>query len=69
MTGDELSQLRAIARDLHERRQHAGCWFLTETPDARSGDCGNWPNCQPECPLRRLREVAGYVPQEDGGLS
>ena len=45
-----------------EWRELTPCWY-----DA-NGDCGNWLNCEPECPLRQLRELTGCVPQEDGGI-
>ena len=56
-----VDKLPGLVRDLCERREWSPCQFDNE------GDCGNWPSCLPDCALRQLRELAGIVPQEDGG--
>lgn len=59
-----VERLPKITKGLYVQREDARCWY-----DANN-DCGNWSGCDDfrECPLRTLREIAGLVPQEDGGV-
>jgi hypothetical protein len=57
--------LRAVL-DIYEAREYERCWFVDDDGDI--GDCGNWPTCTGDCPLKRLGLVVGLAPQEDGGI-
>ena len=59
-----MSDLRQIVLDLSEMLEFCACLFEGDS----LGDCGNWPNCPSECPLRKLRELAGIIPQDDEGV-
>jgi hypothetical protein len=54
--------LRPLVVDIFERREYSKCWFA-------DGDCGNWTECNPDCSLVKLRELAGIEPTEDGTMS
>jgi hypothetical protein len=58
----EREQCRKWITDIMGHREYEGCWFNDE------GDCGNWPECSPHCPLKQMRDHVGIVPQTDGGL-
>jgi len=51
----------AIVREICEHREVEPCWLDTD------GDCGNWKECSPDCPLAKLRKLAGYTYQNDNG--
>lgn len=65
----EVTTLRALLResilDIMERREYSVCWHDGSDFD---GDCGNWPECNPECSLRKLMDAVGIKPQVDGGV-
>jgi hypothetical protein len=64
MQVEELeAKLKRWTIDIMERREYAACWYACE-----SGDCGNWPTCDPHCSLKEMMDQVGIVPQEDGGL-
>ena len=65
--GTIVDKLPILVRNICERRELIQCWF-EENPDDGPGDCGNWPGCLPDCPLKQLRGIVGIVPQEDGGM-
>ncbi len=58
----ESESWRKLVREICERRELSPCWYDDES------DCGNWPHCYHECPLRQMRELGGIVPQKDGGM-
>ncbi len=60
-----METLRPIVEEIHGHRELADCWFYFGDDNA---DCGNWPACNPHCPLAQLRELVGIVPQEDGRI-
>ena len=60
-----VDKVARLTGEICEHRELSDCWFVHDDP----GDCGNWPNCHPHCPLKQLRDIAGFVPQEDGGLN
>jgi len=65
----EIERLPKLVGNVCDRRELEPCWFNGQTGDSDDdGDCGNWPECHPDCPLAQLREMAGYIPQEDGGM-
>lgn len=55
-------QLRPIVIEMFECREYAPCWFDSDS------DCANWTGCNPDCPLVKLREMAGIEPREDGDI-
>lgn len=61
---EQAERLFDLVCDIMERREYAECWYADDPP----GDCGNWPQCYPNCSLRELMDMAGFVPQEDGGI-
>jgi hypothetical protein len=62
-----VGRLPKLVKDIYELRDCNECWYANE--DGDHGDCGNWPECSIDCPLRILGELAGLVPQEDGGTN
>ena len=60
-------ELRRAVVEIYEQREWASCWFVGDDGDV--GDCGNWPTCTDQCPLKRLGLLVGLVPQEDGGIN
>lgn len=65
----EVAELKGLLResilDIMERREYSVCWHDGSDFD---GDCGNWPECNPECSLRKLMDAVGIKPQVDGGV-
>ena len=59
--------LRPIVVELQERVDCTPCHYINPNSD-KEGDCGNWDTCREECPLRRLRELVGFSPKENGRL-
>jgi hypothetical protein len=57
----ERAERRKWVLEIMERREYDPCWF-------GSGNCGNWPSCSPDCPLRKLMDAVGIVPQDNGGI-
>ncbi len=74
MSGLRQAELIPIVKDLFEHREYSPCWY----PDYRGfedawgndqiGDCGNWDNCDPDCPIAKLRDAAGIRPTDHGGV-
>lgn len=62
-----VDKLPTIVKELCEHRELSDCWMADVSLDG-PGDCGNWPSCNPHCPLKQLRDMVGIVPQEDGGI-
>lgn len=64
---NERIKLRLLVMEIYERREYADCWYNSAGADINS-DCGNWPDCKEECPLRRLAAMAGIEPRVDGRI-
>lgn len=63
--------VRACVLALYAGRDVDECWYTSGRGDDDWGDCANWPvgpdkGCRPECPIVRLRELAGIQGQDDG---
>jgi hypothetical protein len=58
--------VKELVKHIFERREYNVCWFPDE--DGDYCDCGNYPTCEPACPLRRLADLVGIKPQADGGV-
>jgi len=65
--GNERTKLRSLVMEIYERREYADCWMVCSGDD-EPGDCANWLNCDPNCPLRQLGAMAGIEPQADGAI-
>ncbi len=59
-----IAALPAIVSDMDNLDEGGPCNYA----DGGGSDCGNWDTCRAECPRRRLRELAGYEPRQDGQL-
>ncbi len=60
------SYVRNMVKETYRQREFNPCWYSDENGDTR--DCGNWKNCNPDCPLRNLGYASGLEPQKDGGV-
>ena len=49
------TELEEIYKELMERRELKECWFTGDQDDDDYGDCFASENCDPNCPLERLR--------------
>jgi hypothetical protein len=58
--------VKGLVKDIFNHREYSQCWYSDDEGD--TGDCGNWPTCDPHCPLRRLADLVGIKPQADGGV-
>ena len=61
-----VDKLPPIVKAVMERREYHECWEGDYDSADGPGDCGNWPTCPEECPLKQLLLIAGFEPREDG---
>lgn len=64
---DLRATIRECVREIYGRMELKPCWYSSGDVDD-DGDCANWSNCLPECPIVRLRTLAGIEGQDDGNL-
>ncbi len=63
------AELRSSVIEIFERREYSPCWYSGESnSDDPYGDCANWTDCQPQCPIVKLRELAGIDGRDDGSV-